>query len=575
MAKITNSTMADKLKDAFASKGESPPKLDTIQSHASNPSRWKQFNQKVQPLAVQQNRQKFEIRQVKSSPNPAVPVLHRPVVAEPIKPAKPSPPSVTIKISDRARLAIAELESVASRLLANMEANGRAEQCYAANQSGRPEREVAIGLDFGTSSVKVVIGDFGSTLAYAVPFCNEDGIGHYLLPSRLYEEGGAFSLYEGNEIHSDLKLSLLAEPANEIFQQRVVGFLALVIRQARGWLFTEHLDDYRNTHIRWKLVLGLPTAFHLEDELSRLFRRIALAAWIAAAMEKDISQDIAAMAIAMAERGSTNIPNDVEVDVVPEIAAQIYGFVSSTSFDKNAANHYLMVDVGAGTIDASLFHVKRGKGGRWNFEFYTSVVEPNGAMNLHRDRVNWWQEQLTVGSAPKDLIDSLSRVKFATDQQFAIPESYEVYFEGIEAVFANKVLTPDHEFFMKRVVSQVRGKSYWRAGHENFLLPQQLRGIPVYLCGGGMRMKFYDALEAQLKHAPGVSWLQANRRSLDVPWNLIAEGLLPAEYDRLSVAYGLSLLEVGSVIRSLPLPKVTEEVIFDDWRSNYVDKDQT
>ena len=49
----------------------------------------------------------------------------------------------------------------------------------------------------------------------------------------------------------------------------------------------------------------------------------------------------------------------------------------------------MMVDVGAGTVDASLFHVKRERG-KWDFEFYTATVEPLGTVNLHRNRLNWW-----------------------------------------------------------------------------------------------------------------------------------------------------------------------------------------
>lgn len=87
-------------------------------------------------------------------------------------------------------------------------------------------------------------------------------------------------------------------------------------------------------------------------------------------------------------------------------------------------------------------------------------------------------------------------------------------------------------------------------------------------------MAYYEALEAQLKYIPGgCSWLQAHRRSLEVPKNLVAQNLLPHEYDRLSVAYGLSLLEVGSIVKSLPMPKLMESPI-KNWRDNYTDKDQ-
>ncbi len=46
-----------------------------------------------------------------------------------------------------------------------------------------------------------------------------------------------------------------------------------------------------------------------------------------------------------------------------------------------------------------------------------------------------------------------------------------------------------------------------------------------------------------------------------------------ADYDRISVAYGLSRFEVGKVIKAIPLPKVAIEPV-DTWRDNYVGKDQ-
>ncbi len=52
---------------------------------------------------------------------------------------------------------------------------------------------------------------------------------------------------------------------------------------------------------------------------------------------------------------------DVEFDVVPELSAQIYGFLESDRFDKKVKNVFMIVDVGAGAVDSSVFHVKRGR----------------------------------------------------------------------------------------------------------------------------------------------------------------------------------------------------------------------
>jgi hypothetical protein len=263
----------------------------------------------------------------------------------------------------------------------------------------------------------------------------------------------------------------------------------------------------------------------------------------------------------------------VEVTVVPEIAAQIYGFVASNSFDRQAPNIYLMADVGSGTVDSSLFRVKQGKGGRWDFEFYTSVVEPNGVSNLHRHRVNWWSDVLAKARAPQHLIANLEQTKLITDQQFSTPESYSDYFSGVEAKLPTAVKSPDDEFFNLRVLAQVQGKTLWRTWKDNLLPQSSLANVPFFMCGGGVRMSYYQQLERRLSSMPCYTWLKAECWVMGVPDDLVAEGVSEEQYDRLSVAYGLSRLEVGKIVKALPQPKLVIPPV-NTWRDNYVDKDQ-
>jgi hypothetical protein len=75
-------------------------------------------------------------------------------------------------------------------LLSKVETAGRATQILV----GKPddEREVVLGLDFGTSCVKVVIGDSALGKAFAVPFCKAEGIAKFLLPSRTVPDRQSF-----------------------------------------------------------------------------------------------------------------------------------------------------------------------------------------------------------------------------------------------------------------------------------------------------------------------------------------------------------------------------------------------
>ena len=83
----------------------------------------------------------------------------------------------------------------------------------------------------------------------------------------------------------------------------------------------------------WKLAIGLPAAQHHQTPLSSLFERLGRAAWTIAGVTSDVAESvISPILTAGAQKGA--VDQDLEVSVVPEIAAQIYGFVASNNFDK-------------------------------------------------------------------------------------------------------------------------------------------------------------------------------------------------------------------------------------------------
>lgn len=491
---------------------------------------------------------------------------------------RPTADEYSIHVAEAATLAFEDRKQKESRLLDADFLQNHATQCH--GPVFRDEREIALGLDFGTSSVKVVIGDSALGAAFAVPFTAEDGIGRYLLPCCVYETHGIFSLRQGQRDYRDLKLSLIANPTDFAFQNPVIAFLASVIRYARAWLFREHADKYRNTRIFWGLKIGLPVAYHLDQSLSHIFAKIAQIAWLVANTPGEITTSVIDSTRRCDDEATNSVSSqqtahdEVQIDVIPEIAAQIYGFVKSNKFDRYDKNLYLMVDVGAGTVDSSLFQVKPGKGGRWDFEFFTSVVEPLGVMNLHRHRVNWWQAALKRSAATRgrELLPSLELLKYQTDREIAIPDCYSRYFYGIKVDFTDPGQSPDSLFFGD-VREQVGNKTYWKTWHSGLLTQDHLRNTPTFYCGGGARMRFYERLRHELRSDPNCSWLSAIPRQIEYPKMLKAPGLDHKDFDRLTVAYGLSFLDVGKIIKAIPQPKQINSSS-DNWRQNYIDKDQ-
>lgn len=482
-------------------------------------------------------------------------------------PATSSIPNL-LTVAPTARLLLREGADKAIALAPQMELAGRQTQVLVGE--AQAQHEIVLGVDFGTSSVKVVIGDRALGKSFVVPFGNHQGIEKYLLPSRLFQTGSQFSLAAGSECHRDLKLAFLAAPQSQDNQVRIVAFLALVIQRARAWLLTRHAQTYRRTQLFWKLSVGLPAAHYQDSKLFEPFKRLCEVAW-AAAGQPGAVDDPTIVKLLRQPPSATGSDQDAEVMVVPEIAAQIYGYVVSNSFDRKAQNIFLMTDVGAGTVDASLFHVFPARGGKWDFEFFTSVVRPLGVSNLHRHRVDWWTKALRESGAAAELAQQLQQFKFQTDQQCNIPALFANYFAGIKVNERKGFSDPDRDFYEK-ILGQVQGSAMWGA-RNYFPSAETPAGVPFFLSGGGARMKFYEALTASMSKAlPGFSWLYATPRVMMPPDDLVVDDVARIDYDRLSVAYGLSRLELGRVLKALPLPKLISPRAT-GWTDHYISKD--
>ena len=87
-------------------------------------------------------------------------------------------------------------------------------------------------------------------------------------------------------------------------------------------------------------------------------------------------------------------------------------------------------------------------------------------------------------------------------------------------------------------------------------------------------MQFYDALTTSMSKAfSSYSWLYATPRAMTPPDDLVIDDIARVDYDRLSMAYGLSRLELGRVLKALPMPKLISPPTT-SWTDHYISKDQ-
>ncbi|WP_124750122.1 hypothetical protein [Burkholderia stagnalis] len=459
----------------------------------------------------------------------------------------------------------------------------------AASLTAEPENEtdLIVGLDFGTSSTKVVVRDaYAATSIFPVQLSGQrSGIESFLLPSRVFKTGSVYSLQHGTEKISDLKLGLLscsaASPVNEF--NDCCAFLALVIRRTRAWFLAEHCDIYSRHALNWKLNLGLPARSYENTAIVQLFRRLA---WAAANLagdseatditfEKASEWRIRSHEIAKWDNASESLPTEFgcnDVDVVPEVSAQLQGFMTAARWDWRARPVMLLVDVGAGTVDSALFHVIAPDNGHGQLTFYSSKVEQNGVMNLHRARVASLNEMVPSGDEHHDAREYLRLISQPTDRLRPIPESIDQYLPGYQGADAGIDTSFQVDRYRRQVASCIKDAKVGKG-----ISVGQLTRVPLLLCGGGSRMRLYGAIDKLINNTSG--WhVSVELMKLPVPRDLVDSGWHGEEFDRLSVAYGLSLSgdgdrSLGKIVRAIEVPDA-ESYRPKDGGDCYVSKDQ-
>ncbi|MCW4151012.1 hypothetical protein OM427_15880 [Halomonas sp. 18H] len=438
------------------------------------------------------------------------------------------------------------------------------------------DHDLTIGLDFGTSFVKASIGDRALGKSFAVPFRNGSGIHAYLAPTLLYQSAsGEYTLTPQTYCIQNIKNSILNSQnlEDDPIQEQATAFLALILKRIRAWLFETHSSLYIKNHLIWRLAIGIPSAH--KDEKHDFYNIVATAAWALSTSESRITPEKIENALSRASEilnGDEPCDHeDIEVEPVPEIAAQIYGHVVSQSFDKSKDNIFLMADIGSGTVDASIFRVNPKKG-KSNFSFFTTTVENNGVHNLHQERLAWWKNCLAnqlpeENNVIEEIHDNLNK-DTPTSQ---IPSSFKDYISNIGINQSHDSYSPDDIFYRGRLLPQVRFRAYITAKQTRRIPPHQMQGIPFFLCGGGSRIELYKRLYQGMEHMTGYTWLNATKRSLTRPDNLEAKGVNKKQYDRLSVAYGLSLIEKGTIDYVMPEQNADMSKVNNTWRENYIE----
>lgn len=398
---------------------------------------------------------------------------------------------------------------------------------------------VIVGFDFGTSSTKVIVrlpGEAGEpTVAIPAPdHCRSEN--HpYLWQTVLWvRENGEFICYpqQGANLLRALKQGVMGKnlepPANGVPRvEATVGYLTYVIRYVRGWLIRNRSDLLHRRSVNWLVNLGLPAADYDNRTLVCAYRKAAAAALMLADSGEAISVE-ATRTFLLDERVkdaalSPKSAEELGIVVVPEVAAAATPFAKSTG---SVPGLYLMVDVGAMTLDACTFRLVQRQGGENKYPLLSAAVRPLGVEAFH-----WFQAQ---GRTEEEFREQCNR------------SLYQVTW------YTKHHLDPNAEGF--------------KPGNA----------LPVFLTGGGSR----NDLHRSIVDALG-PWLQQHTRNegirlIDIPTSASIDLPEPLnDLNRLAVAWGLSYPreEIGE-IKSMSNIRSIEPPPRRNFTERFVSKDQ-
>lgn len=395
----------------------------------------------------------------------------------------------------------------------------------------------------------------------------------WLLPGSLTEHhDGTLALgYDagGEVLWRDLKIRLMGngrpEDRTHRFQDeqlaRAAAYTALALRAARRFFFTNESEreHYQHDQLRWSLNLGIPSAGYDDEAMRDRFALVGRAGWLLSLSEALPTVHTAADAIARAKSGN---PPDVEIGVVPEVAAEVVGYAKSRQ--RRDGLHFIL-DVGASTLDLCAFVLHSDRGDDV-YELLSADVRPLGLLALHDARMEAAGRRPPFDRWPSDLAESIPEWEGLS----TIPSDARERLSLADGAYVNTAA----RHVLLRMIDYVRH-------HRDPHAAGWRTGVPLFLCGGGSGHPTIPRTVAVADSTGRRNWTGYHGlkpTSLPVPPSLasdLPDGLFQR---RLSVAYGLSF--PGINIGPIHPPHAIENIEAPDrfaggkWRERFVDKDQ-
>lgn len=403
------------------------------------------------------------------------------------------------------------------------------------------KRQLVMGCDVGTSCSKVVIRDVGLEKAFpACFFPNRAGIHRYLLPTALWElEDKELSLAPSEGIAPFMLfkirlIDLCSQEGSTVesvldseYAARYIAYVALVVRAVRDRFLENHREEYKGAQLVWEVNVGVPSRSAHGTLMADVFRTLAQAAVTLAWGDTDIRIKVAADAAIEQYFGDLDEKDRPSVEIHPEVIAQVQGYRLSSRVIEGL---HALVDIGAATVDLCTF-VYHENDDEPLFSLLTAEVHPLGCEHVQNSR---------IAEIDKCLRSSLKAAERGAQPLPTIDDAMRCVSGPMKEV--DRKMTNE----LGKVFVQTLKETQTRRDPNS---PMWREGLRVFLCGGGRGFESYAARMREIiegKH--GVS-IPLTSQELQCPDDLHFSDKDASGYERLAVAYGLSIfsLDFGEV----------------------------
>lgn len=394
---------------------------------------------------------------------------------------------------------------------------------------------LTLGLDFGSSTTKVVIRDnVRAEFPWVVPFEDDS----YMLETRLFLDHDVFNvLAEGKEI-LNIKKAIVNNDDNCI--EYVTAYLTFVFRRTLHWFFyaeeetsniygrieqDPHSIRFYNCEcplksqfvkladIEWTIHVGMPNERTAWDSLlEERLRLAARSAWILACLNVPVKYEYVKRVLQETTKDPHWSFDSFYVKAFPEIVAQLKEYISESSGHEGIV---CVIDIGALTLDIAVLNIVRNSKRQVEYKVYHSSVTMNSG-------VYYFLETLHGLDRTDDFYNWLNQ---NCSNRITLPPT----FLSIEPT---KRLLKKLKNILAKTIKDLKRVDPNYTNHWN-------NGLVTYLLGGGA---FYNAFTMGVRtqypeiQRQGVSGFNISQKPFSNK----------PLYQRLGVAYGLSLEEMSN-----------------------------